>query len=370
MPCSSPPGQAQTEAPRHRRRLLYAVLFLAFVGAMVWLVWASRGALSWGAEPIFRGKPESYWVTNVSYWPSDSEIKQWQAFGPDGVRVLIRGLEHANRPWERAYRKTYPRIAPRLPQALARFLPAPKMDSTRATRMCLISLLSSLGTNASIAEPIMARTLRDEAASVRQLAIGFFTHGEDEKAPLNQLDAKEKRKLLPHFIRDMEDQRSGNWGLRNNAALALRYYPEERQVVAPVLVTALSDPVPTVRLVAAGALNHVDPEASRKARAVSVVIPILRDPDDQVAYRAAELLGHMKNEAELAVPALIQALENTNTLVACTAVWAFQSGKQFDQYRQVIVPALNKAAQRKDNVAGYAKAALKHFESLTAKTAK
>lgn len=347
------------------KRLLCTVLLLAFAGGSFWLLWLSRGRFSSSSDPIFHGKPESYWVTNVAYWPADEDIKQWREFGPDGVRVLIRGLQNANHPVERAYRKTYRQLAPRLPGALARLLPYPKPDSTLATRMCLVSFLCRLGSEANIAEPIMARTLKDEDASVRQLAINFFTWGEDEKARLNQLEPKEKRKLLPDFIRAMEDQRSGNWGLRNNAAVALRYYPEQRQAVAPVLVKALKDPIPTVRLMAADALNRIDPEASKKAGAVSVVIPSLKDPDDQVAYRAAQLLGQMKNEAELAVPALIQTLENTNTLVACHAVWAFEWGEQFDPYGHVIVPALNQAAQRKDNVGGYAKAALKRFESRT-----
>ena len=56
-------------------------------------------------------------------------------------------------------------------------------------------------------------------------------------------------------------------------------------------------------------------------------------------------------------------MSNTNTLVACQAVWALQSGEQFSKYGGAIVPALNQAAQRKDNVAGYAKAALKRFEA-------
>ena len=347
---------------KHKKRVLCAVLLVAFAGAIVGLVWAAHHSTSWGAERGFRGKPEHFWVTNVSYWPGDAEIKQWQEFGPEGVGVLIRGLEGANHPRERAYRRIYRQVAPRLPGALVRVLPDPKLDATRATRMCLLSMLSRLGTNATIAEPMVARALSDEDASVRQLAITFYTSGEDKHALLNQLDAREKARLLPHFIHALLDQANGNWGLRNNAAIALRYYPEHRQTVVPALVAALNDPVPTVRLMVAEALNQIDPHTSRRVGAVSVVIPILKEPDDQVAYRAAELLGKMKNEAELAAPALIEALENTNELVACSAVWALQNGGQFKPYGKTIAPALTRAAQRKDKVAGYAKSALKRFE--------
>jgi HEAT repeat protein len=352
---------------QHKKTIFAGALALAFAGAIVWGLRVSRGSGSSGAEPVFRGQPESYWVTHVSYRASEAEIKQWREFGPEGVRVLIRGLERANPPGQRAYRKAYRQITPHIPGALLRRLPAPKLDTTIGLRMNLIDFLSGLGSEAAIAEPAMARALRDESASVRQLAISYFTSSEDEKARLNQLDPKEKRRLLPEFIRALEDQRSGNWGLRNNGAVALRYYPEQRQVVGPALVKALKDPVPAVRLMAAVALYQIDPEASKKAGAASVMVPIAKDRDDQVASRAAQLLGKMTNETEVAVPALVEALENTNTLVACYAVWAFEWGEHFNGYGNVIVPALSQAAQRPDNVGGYARAALKQFASRSAK---
>ena len=297
---------------KRKQAILVSALLLALAGTVVWSVWSSRGLLSAGPEPLFQGKPESYWVTNVSYRASDAEIKQWRDFGPEGVRVLIRGLENASPPGSGIYRKFYRRLAPHLPGILLRWLPNPKPDTTIGTRMSLIDFLSRLGSEAKIAEPTVARALRDEDASVRQLASSFFTSSEDEKALVNQLDPKEKSRLLPDFIRALQDQRSGNWGLRNNAAVALRYYPEQRQVVAPALAKALKDPAPAVRVMAAVALYQIDPEASRRAGAASVMIPIVRDRDDQLASRAAQLLGKMKNETELAVPVLVEALENTN----------------------------------------------------------
>ena len=52
---------------------------------------------------------------------------------------------------------------------------------------------------------------------------------------------------------------------------------------------------------------------------VPIVIEILKNPDDQVAYQAAQLLGEMGVEPALAVPALTQAAQSTNALVASTA---------------------------------------------------
>ena len=69
----------------------------------------------------------------------------------------------------------------------------------------------------------------------------------------------------------------------------------------------------------AKALARVDLEAGIKAGIVPVVVEILKNPDDQVAYQAAELLGEMGAQPELAVPALTEAAQSTNTLVASTA---------------------------------------------------
>ena len=311
-------------------------------------------------DPLFHGKPESEWIKNVKY-QDDEQIKEWRAYKEDGVRVLIRGLENASRPGEQAYR----RLNRQLPYFIRRWLPAERPDSTRSTRMCLVSLLSRLGNDARSATPVMIRTVRNDGAiDVRQIAIGYFTSSEDEKCLLNQLPADEKLSLLPTLILSIQDPR--NWGLRNNAAIALKYYPEKRDVVAPVLVQALQDSQPQVRLLAAEALNRIDPEAAKQAGATAVLVVIAKHPDDQIAYRAVAALAHAGSEADLAVPALIESLQSTNTLVGCQAVWALEwSGERFASYSETIIPALRTAAQRKDNVAGYARTALTRWTEKT-----
>ena len=57
-----------------------------------------------------------------------------------------------------------------------------------------------------------------------------------------------------------------------------------------------------------------------------------------------------RDQPELAVPALLEGLRNTNTLVACQSIWLLEN---FKDSAGLIVPALEKAAQRPDNVAGH-----------------
>jgi hypothetical protein len=217
---------------RSKRRWIVAV-FLTFTAMLTGLVLWFSGILPVSRDPLFRGKPESEWIANLEYG-DDQQVEEWRAYGEEGVQVLIRGLERANRPGERAYRR-FNELLPDFPR---QWLPAPRRDSTQETRECLVSLLSSLGSDAKSAAPVMIRTAStDEFHGVRQSAIGFFITSAGDNTLLNQIPVKEKKALLPALIRAVQDP--GNWGLRNNAAILLKFYPEQREVVGPVLVKAL-----------------------------------------------------------------------------------------------------------------------------------
>ncbi|MBI2925710.1 MAG: HEAT repeat domain-containing protein [Verrucomicrobia bacterium] len=340
--------------------ILLIVVLVALLGGLTWLMLAAR-------DPLFHGKPESEWIKGIAYGvslpehESQAQIKRWRDFGADGVRVLARAVEKADQPIRRTYRKIHRRVSPWLPVFLVRLLPDPGSVVTGGPPMAVIDLLSRLGEEAEAAAPAVARTLKSEDAGVRNSAVIFFG-GEGENPLLNRMDPKAKRKLLPDFIRAVEDGRA-SWSLRNNAAIALRCYPEQREVVAPVLVKALQDSSPWVRQSAAEALNRVAPDLIRSAGVVPIVIGVLKDPDDQIAWRAALWLGEMRTEPALAVPALVESLESPSSLVAATAAQALTRYKeQADQ----IIPALEKAAQRKDTAGGWAKSAAKQLESETA----
>jgi hypothetical protein len=309
---------------------------------------------------VFRGKPESEWIKGLKYWDQE-QVKEWQGYGEEGVQVLIRGLRNAARPGERAYRK----VSRHLPGLLREWLPAPKEDGTRPIRMCVVALLGGLGKDAESAVPEMIEVVRnDEADSVRQSAISYFNSSEDEHCLLSRLTPKQKKALLGPLIRDAQDK--DNWGLRNNAVISLGFYPEQREKVAPVLVQALKDSHPEVQLCAAESRYKAAPEVARNSGVTAMLCTIAKNPDDQVAHRAVRELGRPGIDAELAIPTLLQCLENTNTLVATSAVRALERG-EFHAYSASCIPALQRAAERKDYVAGYAKAALRKWSAEDAK---
>ena len=107
--------------------------------------------------------------------------------------------------------------------------------------------------------------------------------------------------------------------------------------MVPVLVKALKDPIPTVRIVAAEALNRVAPDAVIPRGVVPVLIGVLSDPDDQVAGRAAALLGTLGRQPSLAVPALLKSVQSRTGIAASDALRALGD---FPDQAAIIVPVL------------------------------
>ena len=303
--------------------ILFGVVAVAVLAGLAGQILVAR-------DRVFHGKREREWIKSIAYFGDDAQRKQWREFGPAGLRLLARTLDHG-----RLYRKAYRWFMPRLPAALSgplyRRLPNPADSSP--TRMCVISLLRQFGKEAMPVEPAIARALRDDDQGVRLIAIGCY------EELLEAMGEKEKLERLPEFLRAMQDRDSG---IRNNGAVALWHYPGQAQVVAPVLVKAVQDPHVHVRMVVARALARVDLQAGLGAGILPVVVEILKDPNDQVAYQAAELLGEMKAEPALAVTALAEAVQGTNALVASTAARALA---RFGEQARPAIPALRKALE-------------------------
>lgn len=352
-----PNPQLDTSRRQTRRRWIIPAVLAVTTGLIGLVLWFG-GVLPLNRDRMFRGKPESEWITNLKYNDSQQEA-EWRAYGEEGVQVLIRGLENASRPGERAYRS----FCRRIPYSFRRWLPSPKSDSTRSARVLLVSLLSSLACDATNAAPIMIRTANnDEYFGVRQTAIFYFVYNESYNCPINQLSPNQKKALLPALIRAIQDTNTSNWPMRWNATRALKYYSETREVTAPLLLKVLQDPEPRVRIEAAEGLNRVAPALARQNGATSILIGIAKHPDPAIAYRAVPALARSPSEPDLAIAALVESLQHTNTTIACSAVWALETLKGFDSYSDQIISGLRNAAQRKDSTGNYARFALERWD--------
>jgi hypothetical protein len=341
---------------RKRRIGLFALatLLAAAVAVIVWFSLLER-------DPMFHGKSESEWVTNIVYGmqlsddQSKAQVQQWRDFGPEGLRVLERALEPSR---GFRYRQFHRRYGWKLPRWVHNLLPDASMDKSSGTRMCVLSLLCRMKTNAWPAWRSAARALQDENQSVAQLAVNFFTSPEDDSAFLNQMPARDKKALLPLFLNAVDA--TTHSGLRNNAALALRYYPEEKKDVVPALTKALNDAQPSARLTVAESLIRMDPDGASNAGVVKLLADLVVHRDDQIAGRAASMLRNCRNDADEAVAALIKGLHSTNSYVCSSAVWSLES---FPSHADIILPELRKEVERKDTAGGWVKSAVKNFES-------
>src|SRR3954469_19153663 len=88
-----------------KRRWIVALLLIAIM-AVTWGLLA-RARIP---NPLFNGQRESDWIKNLKYL-DDNQVAEWRTYGEVGVQVLVRGLQRADHPGQRAYR-TYFKLVP------------------------------------------------------------------------------------------------------------------------------------------------------------------------------------------------------------------------------------------------------------------
>src|SRR4029453_15074648 len=103
----------------------------------------------------------------------------------------------------------------------------------------------------------LLKTEKDDG--VRGIELSIF------EGAIESMSEKDKAALFPELLRAMQSQHSG---VRNNALVALQYYPSQADTVVPLIVKSLQDPIPGVRLMAIKALIKVDPQNPAKSNFV------------------------------------------------------------------------------------------------------
>lgn len=290
----------------NRRRIWLIIFVIAVLGGTTWLILCSAN------HRLIEGKTEADWIKSINYSGDSAETDRWRALGPEGIRMLIKALNAGNGFFE----SRYPRFWGSLPPFLRKHLPTPV--NGYPTRMCAACMLERLGPDAKSAVPALIQALkREKTGGVQENILNCFSY---EKNILEGMD-EDRADLLPELLRAMQ---SSEWGVRNDAALALACYTGQAETVSPVLLNALHDPDVHVRMAAAEALHQIAPRLAAKPEVVRVLTEIMKNPDDQVAYRAPELLGEMGKDASSAVPALIEYAHGTNALVADVAARALR----------------------------------------------
>ena len=268
---------------------------------------------------VVQGKTESEWINSIVYNGDDNQRRLWHSLGPNGIKMLLRAMRPP-------------------PDGLTE----EQASASRQTRMGAAFLLSQLGDykEDTSAVPYVIRLLKTEKEDrVRSIEISYF------EMPIQSMSEKDKAALLPELIRSVQ---SSNSTERNNALVALQYYSSQKETVVPLIVNALQDPAPVVRMMAVRALDKIDPQNSANSKSVSVLVGCLSAPDGYfrgATSEAARILGELHRDPDVAIPALIRALQSDDGYLRYNAAAAL--GK-FGSQAKAAVPALTKALQDSD----------------------
>ena len=337
---------------RPGKRLL---LFIPLLLGVVLVVLLLAGVPIFGtSDPLFHGKPESQWVMGLTGLDED-QTNQWHDFGAEGIQVLIRGFDHADRP----VGSSYQRIFDLLPGWISRWLPAPKRNLTaEVTRTAALRLLDYCDVS-NAALPTVGRAFRDADPAVRWGAIAYLT---SERQRLRRLMPDQKLALLPGLLRLTHDPKPG---VRQGAIRALSHYtdcPQERSAIVSALKSCMADPDPLIGIDAASSLNWIAPDMMRETGAARLLIKNLESTNDFFANPAAWELGRARSVPDLAIPALTKSLTSSNSSIPLARASVFALTNFLGQ-TNLTIPALEAASSRPDVVGESAREAIEFIRS-------
>ncbi len=256
-------------------------------------------------EPVYQGKPLSYWVTKLGSdelhgAPKDA-VAAIRAIGPKAVPFLLEWMPHDHphshqvRQWRgpvwisRAWLWCVEQV-----QGLAKQKERKIPDS-----LCVEFAWWALGTEGKSAIPVLARVInkplgtRDDYSAWTHSAKAISFLGPDAIFPmLNAATNMQGRDEVWELIHNF-----GNLG--TNGAPAV-----------PALLQWTNHPYYFVRAGVASALGGI---GKRPDLAVPVLLAALQDSNSMVRRDAAQALGAFADDSEAVLPALVETLNGTNS---------------------------------------------------------
>jgi hypothetical protein len=227
------------------RRFLAVIVGVVVVAAVAWGVWSVHRR-----EPVYEGKPVSYWLEG--YEPSGNSVSTgkglapptwaeaniaFQHMGADAIPNLLQALQWRDSPMKRQVRAALAKVP------FVRIRPISENLGWLAEKA-----LVSLGPSASNAVPRLVMDLSQDGSAFCQTTIPAIL------AAIGPAAAP----AIPTLVRMTMHT---NFIVRMDAIYALRKIGAEPEVVVPVLIQCLKDPDPGVRSYAARALQDFGKDA-------------------------------------------------------------------------------------------------------------
>jgi len=237
-----PPPSAHTAAMRKWVYIALAVLLIILAGVSAWLGLRER-------EPVYAGKPVSYWIARSGEYYVGSDFGRIGGFpraDSNAIPYLLKALERQDGLFGQAYFRTWDS----LPYRIQRVMPRPV--NTEQMRFSTAMSLGNMGDVARPAIPALLRALREDKSEEVRGSSAWS---------LGRL-GKEERTVISALTEALNDKAAF---VRSQAAEALVLSGAAAQRAVASLVKCLDDQNSDVRFSAGNALKGIDPEAAAKA---------------------------------------------------------------------------------------------------------
>jgi hypothetical protein len=270
---------------------------LVLVGLGITILITTAFLVGHREEPVYQGKPLSYWVTRLGsdelHGAPQDAVAAIRAIGPKAVPYLLDWMPH-----------TQPRRPPWFQRSwqwcVAWFHPRPtQKEKEPPDSLCIEIAWWALGTEGKSAIPYLARVINQPRAmsmdnySAWTISAKAISHlGPDAISPMliaatNMQGTHELWELLHNFE---------NLGTNGEPAI-------------PALVHWARDSDYFVR---AGVVNALGGIGKRLDLALPVLLAALHDSNSMVRRDAADALGAFADDSEAVLPALIEALNGSD----------------------------------------------------------
>jgi HEAT repeat protein len=301
------------------RKPFRVLVILAIVVGIAGACWHE-----FGPGRRLQGRTENEWIASLATPPGEKEMQQWRALGAEAVPILARALERGTSPLGKWYQSAWYKFPVALKKRVAR-----PVDPIFIHRNASL-VLAGLNCDISAAAPALGRALHDDDESVRVNAAICL------KELLPRLGPN-KSSIVPDLVQAMQDT---NHVVRENVTICLGNCPEQSRIVAPSLARGFDDSVQMNRYLAVQSLKRMNLEQVDKGDLGPMLIHSLQNNDFIVCLNAANILGDMKWDPALEVPAFTEMLGDYRS--ARQRIAAVALGKYGPQASSAI-PALQRA---------------------------